>query len=176
MTDAIRRARFALAAVACLTAGLALVPASAAAQDEGIAIGTFVEPFTIQDLEGREVDLSTIIGHRPVLVEFWATWCPVCRVLDPRLAQARERFGDQVDFLVIAVGVGQQKDQIERHIQRHPVAGRLLFDARGAAARAFEAPGTGYVVLLDGSGRVVWTGTGPEMEVEAALERVAPGA
>ena len=142
------------------------------AQDEGIAVGAVVEPFTIEDLDGASVDLAEVIGRKPVLVEFWATWCPVCRVLDPRLAAARERFGDRVEFLVVAVGVGQQKGQVRQHVARHPVAGRLLWDARGAAARAFEATGTGYVVLLDEAGTVVWTGAGVDQDVEAALARL----
>ena len=156
-----------------LTALLALgAVGGVSAQDEGIAVGAVVEPFTIEDLDGASVDLAEVIGRKPVLVEFWATWCPVCRVLDPKLAAARERFGDRVEFLVVAVGVGQQKPQIRQHITRHPVAGRLLWDARGAAARAFEAPGTGYVVLLDESGTVVWTGAGVDQDVEAALARL----
>ena len=150
-----------------------LAAAGASAQDdEGIALGTVVEPFAVEDLDGAVVDLAEVIGRKPVLVAFWATWCPVCRVLDPKLVAARERFGDRVEFLVMAVGVGQQKAQIRQHIGRHPVAGRLLWDGRGAAARAFEAPGTGYVVLLDGSGTVVWTGTGADQDVEAALARL----
>lgn len=155
---------------AAVTAVLLLLGAGGlSAQDEGIATGAVVEPFTIEDLDGAVVDLAEVIGRKPVLVEFWATWCAVCRVLDPKLAAARERFGDRVEFLVVAVGVGQQKAQIRQHITRHPVAGRLLWDGRGAAARAFEAPGTGYVVLLDGSGTVVWTGMGVDQDVESAL-------
>lgn len=162
---------FAPVTVAALAA-LLLAAAPAAAQDDGVALGTVIEPFTLEALDGGTVDLADVIGRKPVLVEFWATWCPVCRVLDPRLARAHERFGDRVEFLVVAVGISQTRPQIERHIARHPVAGRMLFDARGAAARAFEAPGTGYVVLLDAAGRVVWTGVGADMAVEEALERL----
>lgn len=156
--------------VAAVAISAAAAPASA--QDEGVAIGTLIQPFTLETFDGAAVDLSSVIGRKPVLVEFWATWCPVCRVLDPKIAAARERFGDRVEFLVVAVGVGQRKEQVERHIARHPVAGRLLWDGRGAAARALEAPGTGYVVLLDETGKVVWTGTGTEQDIEGAIARL----
>lgn len=157
---------------ALLIAAAALLLASAvpaAAQEEGIALGATPEPVVLQDLDGGSYDLADVMGRKPVLVVFWATWCPVCRVLDPRIAAARERFGEQAEFLVVAVGVSQTPAQIRQHIQRHPPAGRLLWDADGAAVRAFEAPGTGYLVILDGDGRVRYTGTGTEQDIEAAL-------
>ncbi len=157
-------------ALLALLAAAAAAPA--AAQDDGIALGAVVEPFEMEDLDGTAVDLADVIGKKPVLVTFWATWCPICRVLDPKIAAAEERFGDDVAFLVIAVGVGQRKDQIAAHIQRHPVAGQLLWDGRGAATRAFEAPGTGYVVLLDADGTVRWTGTGTDQDIEGAIQRL----
>lgn len=151
---------------------LGVTVAPTAAQDEGIAVGAVVEPFVIEDLAGSAVDLAEVIGKQAAVVQFWATWCPVCRVLDPKMVAAQERFGDDVAFLVIAVGVGQRKDQIATHIQRHPVAGRLLWDGEGAAVRAFEAPGTGYVVLLDAEGKVRWTGTGVDQDVEGAIQQL----
>ncbi|HUG42509.1 MAG TPA: hypothetical protein VMM12_18745, partial [Longimicrobiales bacterium] len=49
--------------------------ASAAAQDEGIAVGAVVEPFVIEDLAGSAVDLAEVIGKQAAVVQFWATWC-----------------------------------------------------------------------------------------------------
>ncbi len=53
--------------------------------------------------------------------------------------------------------------------------GRVVWDGRGRAARAFEAPGTGFIVILDEAGKVVYTGTGAEQDLEAALARVVDG-
>lgn len=147
----------------------AVAPTPAAAQDEGIAVGASPEAVVLEDLDGGAYALADVLGEKPVLVEFWATWCAICRVLDPKIAEARERFGDRVEFLVVAVGVAQTQDQIRQHILRHPPAGRLLWDGEGAAVRAFDAPGTGYIVILDEAGRVTYTGTGADQDIEAAL-------
>ena len=160
-----------LAAVALLAAGV--LPASA--QDDGIAVGERPDAPVLETLDGDAVDLGEIIGTRPVLVEFWATWCAVCRALEPRVRAAHERFGDRVEFLVVAVGVAQDPDRVRRHLERHPMPGRVVWDGRGRAARAFEAPGTGFIAILNEEGEVAYTGTGTEQDIEGALDRIVDG-
>lgn len=162
--DAALLALLALAAVAA--------PTPAAAQEEGIAVGETPDPVVLETLDGEPVDLADVVGTRPVLVQFWATWCPICQALHPRMAAAHEAYGDDVEFLVIAVAVAQDRATIERHLQRRPVAGRLLWDTRGRATRAFEAPGTGYIALLDSRGKVVYTGTGVDQDIDGAIRRM----
>ena len=150
-------------------------PGRAVAQDDelGIAIGTRPAAVTIEDLDGRPVDLDQIIGKKPVLLEFWATWCPLCAALFPRIEAAQARFGNHVEFVVVAVAVNQSQRTIKRHLTRHPMPFRVLWDANGQAVRAFQAPSTSYVVVLDSAGRVAYTGLGAEQDIEAALRRVA---
>ena len=47
----------------------------------------------------------------------------------------------------------------------------FLWDGNGAAVRAFQAPATSYVAVLDTKGRVVYTGVGADQDIEAALRR-----
>jgi peroxiredoxin len=150
-------------------------PSRGLAQDDemGIAIGTRPPAVTIEDLEGRPVDLAQVIGKKPVLLEFWATWCPLCAALFPRIEAAHGRFGSRVEFVVIAVAVNQSQASIKRHLTRHPMPFRFLWDANGQAVRAFQAPSTSYVVVLDSLGKVAYTGLGAEQDIEAALRRVA---
>ena len=145
---------------------------AAAQEDEvGIAVGTRPPAVTIADLDGKPVDLSTIVGKKPVLLEFWATWCPRCAALLPRMEAARTRFGKQVSFIAIAVAVGQTPAAVKRHLSRHPMSFQLLWDTDGNAVRAFQAPATSFVVVLDREGRVVYTGIGEEQDIEGAVRR-----
>ncbi len=151
-------------------------PGRGVAQDDelGIAIGARPPAVTIEDLDGRPVDLTQIIGKKPVLLEFWATWCPLCAALFPRMEAAHARFGDRVEFVVIAVAVNQSQASIKRHLTRHPMPFRFLWDTDGHAVRAFQAPSTSYVVVLDSAGKVAYTGLGEEQDIEAAVRRVVP--
>lgn len=167
--------RGAVCVVACaLTVALG-TPGRVVAQDDeiGIAIGTRPEAVTIEDLDGRPVDLGQIIGKKAVLIEFWATWCPLCAALFPRMEAAHARFGNQVEFVVVAVAVNQSQAAIKRHLTRHPMPFRILWDGNGRAVRAFQAPSTSYVVVLDSAGNVAYTGLGAEQDIEAAVRRVA---
>lgn len=152
---------------------LLLLAAPAAAQDVGLPLGSTPTAATVQDLDGNEVDLARYVGSGPVLLEFWATWCPICRALEPKLAAAHERFGDRVDFLRIGVAVNETPRSIRRHLKDHPLPGTVLYDARGNATRAFEAPTTSFIVILDAAGRVAYTGVGEDQDIDAALRRVA---
>jgi hypothetical protein len=49
----------------------------------------------------------------------------------------------------------------------------FLWDGTGAAVRAFQAPATSYIAVLDSSGKVVYTGVGEDQNIDAALERAA---
>lgn len=145
-------------------------PAALLAQDEvGIPIGTTPPGVEIEALDGSAVNLADVVGKRPVLVEFWATWCPQCERLFPRMIAAHRQYGSQVDFVVVAVAVNQSQRSIQRHLERHPIPFRVLWDTQGRAVRAFQAPTTSYVVMLDAQGKVTYTGTGADQDIEAAV-------
>ncbi len=157
-------------------AALALaLPSFAAAQDDviGIPVGSVPPAVMIEDLDGNSVDLGRWVGKRPVIVEFWATWCPVCAELLPRMEAAQKTYGDRADFLVVAVAVNQNPSTVRRHLTRHPMPFTFLWDVNGKATRAFQAPATSYVVILDGQGKVVYTGIGADQDIDAGLRRAA---
>lgn len=157
-----------------LCAGMLMAaPLALEAQDDvlGIPVGSTPPAVTIEDLNGNSVELARWVGKKPVIVEFWATWCPVCEDLLPRMEAARRKHGDRVEFLVISVAVNQSKSTVRRHLARHPMPFTFLWDANGDAVRAFQAPSTSYVAVLDAEGKVVYTGVGADQDLDEALRR-----
>jgi len=74
--------------------------------------------------------------------------------------------------VAIGVGVNQTPASIRRHLADHPLPFPVLFDAGGAAVRAYQAPTTSYIVVLDKTGKVSYTGAGAEQDVARALAHV----
>ena len=147
-----------------------LATSPAAAQDQiGLPLGATPEAITVEDLDGNAVDLGQWIGKQPVVVQFWATWCPVCEGLTPKVDAARAAHGEAVGFLVVAVGVNQSPRSVKRYLDKHPGMGTVVWDGKGTAVRAFEAPGTSYVVALDKAGKVVYTGFGADQDIAGAF-------
>ena len=159
------------------TVGVMLVLAGALAapllaQDVGLGVGATAPAVTVQDLDGKPVDLGRLIGREPVVLEFWATWCPLCQALEPSLKAAHARYGSAVRFVAIAVGVNQSPASIRRHLAAHPLPFPVLFDATGTAVRAYAAPTTSYIVVVDKTGRVTYTGSGAEQDIAAVLAKL----
>lgn len=126
-------------------------------------------PLERLDGAGGALNLSESIGRKPVLLEFWATWCENCEALHPQMLEAHAEFGDRVDFFAVAVGVNQSPERIRKHLEELPVPFPTLWDEQGAAVREFEAPNTSYIVMLDSDGRVTYTGTGAGQDIQAAI-------
>ena len=160
-----------------LYVGLLLAPGALRAQDViGIPVGETPPAVTLQNLSGDSVQLAQWVGKKPVIVEFWATWCPICAALLPKMEAAEKKYGDQVAFVIVAVAVNESQNTVRRHLERNPMPFTFLWDGNGAAVRAFQAPSTSYIAVLDANGRVVYTGVGEDQDIDAALEKALNGA
>jgi len=57
--------------------------------------------WTLQSVSGEMVTLSDVVAEQPVIVLFWATWCPYCKALMPHLQSIRLEYGDEVRVLAV---------------------------------------------------------------------------
>lgn len=165
------------AATAAVVLSLALAAPRADAQDLGIRVGAKAPTAVIETLDGGTADLAKWIGKEPVLLEFWATWCGNCRELEPTLKAAHEKYGDRVRFIGVAVSVNQSQERVRRHMARHGMPlHEMLYDRTGDASEAFETPATSYIVVIDRTGTVVYTGLGGKQDLEGAIQKaLGPG-
>lgn len=138
----------------------------------GLPLGTAAPEAELEDLSGNAVDLGDYVGGRPALIEFWATWCENCEALQPQLDEIQDRYGDEVSIVAVAVAVSQSVRRVRRHLEDHDPGYPYLYDAKGEAVRAYRAPTTSVVVILDAEGTVAYTGVGRDQDLVAAVETV----
>lgn len=110
------RVSIALAIAAGLLA-VALVARSSSAERANLA-------FTLEDMNGTKVDLSTFAG-KPIIINLWATWCGPCRLEMPQLVGFAEKFKAQ-GLTVIGVSVDDAPDAIRAFAAEYQVTYPML--------------------------------------------------
>lgn len=148
---------------------LALAATPAFAQDVGIAVGEKGPGGPLETLDGKAVDLATYLGKGPVVLEFWATWCGNCKQMEPAMRAAMKKHGTKVQFITIAVSINQSLDRVKAWQKINALPGVMLYDRKGEVSGAYDTPATSYMVVLDKTGKVVYTGVGGTQNVEAAV-------
>jgi len=136
------------------------------------AVGTVAPVVSVPDLDGHPVRIAVSSGKRAAVVEFWATWCEVCRALLPTMRAAHAAWGDRVDFYGVNVTVNERKDRVKAYVAKNQPPFLTLYDDRGVAVRAFGAMATSYVVIVDRDGKVAYTGEGSDQKISAELARI----
>lgn len=155
------RHRHAAAALLFLLCGVALagpsgvVPGRGAAPIPG-AGNTPATDFTLPDLEGRPVELRAFLGKSPVLLVFWATWCPECRAAVPEINSLAER--TQGKLHVFGLDFRESREKVAQAVKSRGIRYPVLLDERGQAARAYGVAGIPTYVLIDRNGNVAWRG------------------
>ncbi len=156
-----------------LLASVGGVRAQASESAVGPPLGSPAPPATVQDLEGDTVQLLDYLKKgQPALIEFWASWCDNCRALQPQMDEIQKRFGDRMSVVAVAVAVAQTPRRVRRHVEAHDPGYAYLWDGDGAAVRAYRAPTTSVVVILDARGRVAYTGVGPKQDLVGVVSKV----
>lgn len=162
---------------AALALGVALAATPVLAQDEiGIKRGSAAPGAVLEKLDGTSVDLKDYIGGgKATLIEFWATWCPNCKQLEPVLHEVAKKYAGKVRLVGVAVSVNQTVQRVKAYADRYKLPLEVLYDRRGYAADAYEVPATSYVVVIDPKGIVVYTGLGGDQDLDAALRKALGG-
>jgi len=155
----------------CIGSAGSLSARSVTAQEIGIAVGKRAPSAIVKTLDGKSVDLGSYVGRTPMLIEFWATWCPQCHELEPALLAAQKKYAGKVKFIGVAVSIRQSPARLKAYVAKHKLTHEILFDADANASDAYEVPATSYVVVVNRKGEVVYTGLGGSQNLEAAIRK-----
>ena len=143
----------------------------ARAQDSGIEVGSKAPGAALETLDGKPAELAAVFGKGPVVIQFWATWCPTCKALEPAMQAAQQKYAGKVAFVGVAVSVNQSPRAVQAYSEKHSPKMTHFFDRRGKAVDAYEVPATGFVVVVNKAGEVVYTGLGSQQDIEAAIRK-----
>lgn len=134
--------------------------------------------FTVLDEEGNSVKLSDFVG-KPVVVNFWATWCGPCKSELPAFENACKTYGEDVVFLMVNMtdGVDETVEGVQEFLEENGYELPVYFDTEYSAAIAYGVSSIPMTVFIyeDGSGLGVYRGAISEETLNKYTEMVRDG-
>ena len=112
--------------------------------------------FTLESVGGERVSLRQASAGKPVLLVFWATWCPHCNEAVPEINGIQSRLSGRLRIL--AIDFMESRGKVKAFMKAKSVAYPVLLDSNGKVARQYNVLGIPTYVLLDKEGRVVYSG------------------
>jgi cytochrome c biogenesis protein CcmG, thiol:disulfide interchange protein DsbE len=138
-------------------------------------IGQAAPAMRLPLLGGGEIDLETYRG-RPVVLNFWATWCEPCRAEMPVLEQAQQKYREQ-GLAVLGVDLQERDEDVQAFLTQIGVTFPTMMDRTGEVARQWRATGLPTTFLIDRQGIIRDVRVGPfthEMLEERLAKILAP--
>ena len=119
----------------------------------------------LQDLAGKTVSLSSYRG-KPVLINFWATWCDTCRVEMPELQSLHQRL-DGKGPVILGVSMDENFAAVPTFVKENKISFPILLADRKVSA-AYAVRGLPAAYLIDPEGRISrrWIGAVDARAVE----------
>jgi peroxiredoxin len=152
--------------------------ASVAPAGAGLALGDAVEAFSLEQSSGGTFRYPEDAKGKVVFLNFWASWCPECKVELPELVEIQEKYKDR-SFALLAVNTDRKRKSADKFLKKVGLDILVLYDSEQKVIKAFSPVGMPASYLIGPTGRVekVYIGFKEEYiekylaDIKALLER-----
>lgn len=139
--------------------------------------GQAAPDFTLKTADGKEIQLSDYTGH-PILINFWATWCPPCEYEMPGIQAAYEKYKDQgLTVLSVNFTAEDKLNDVKNFVSKYQLTFPVLLDQSGdVTAKMYGMIGLPMSVFIsrDGVIRRIEVGGLQEDRVDQYIQEILP--
>jgi peroxiredoxin len=138
-------------------------------------VGMPAPEFTLPALDGQSVSLGGLKG-KPVMVNFWATWCSPCVHEMPYIQETYEVWSVK-GLIILAININESPSQVQGFMQENQLSFPVLLDGGGEVAEQYGVRAIPTTIFIDGEGitRNIKQGAYPSRAaIEADLKKVVP--
>ena len=145
-----------------------LIPADSQNQDKVMSTD-----FTVQDIEGKDVKLSDFYG-KPIVLNFWASWCPPCKSEMPEFNQTYNELNGEVVFLMINQTDGSREtiESASSYVKTQGFTFPVYYDTKLQAAYIYNVTAIPTTYFINKEGYIVSQIKGA-MSKEILLAKIA---
>ena len=111
---------------------------------------------TILDASGKEVQLQSLVG-KPIILNFWASWCPPCKQEMPDFEAAYKKYGTDIQFMMVNMTDGGRETiaTAEKYIASQGYSFPIYFDTKQEAAIEYGVSAIPTTYFINAQGHII---------------------
>jgi len=129
-------------------------------QDTSLNKGQIPPDFKIETIEGKEMKLSDFKDNKPILLYFWASWCPYCKEDLGIVKDIYPKYADKVTFLAVDLDTGEDADLIRKYSERMKLQGIDFAQGNEQILSNYNVIYTTTKYAIGKNGTIVYKGSG----------------
>ncbi|MCZ0755729.1 TlpA family protein disulfide reductase [Anoxybacillus sp. J5B_2022] len=120
-------------------------------QEVGLSVGDTAPDFVLKTLNDEQIRLSQLRG-KPVIINFWATWCPPCQREMPDLEKFYNDYKQHVEFLSVNLTSQDSREKVAPFLQQYGITFPVVLDTKGKILKLYNIQTIPTTYILDKNG------------------------
>ncbi|QPA32722.1 TlpA disulfide reductase family protein [Thermaerobacillus caldiproteolyticus] len=125
--------------------------AAGQSKEVGLSVRDTAPDFALKTIDGQSIHLSDFRG-KPVIVNFWTTWCPPCREEMPAMQKFYQEYKNEVQLLAVHLTSQDERQKVEPFIQKYGITFPVVLDEKGKILKLYNIQTLPTSYLIDSNG------------------------